>query len=120
MPAPVIIGTSTSFGIENAESGVAMQITNVSANNTSNRAEAKNINGGVAAVMFNGKKVEHTYEGFYTTTNSLTVGDAATPSNQLATELPSAGYYVEEVTATRTSEDFVKIRYLLVQRDGIA
>ena len=120
MPAPVIIGTATSFGIQSAESGAPMQIISVSANATSNKVEAKNINGGTAAVAFNAKKVEHTLEGYYTATNSVTVGGSVTPTNTLATALASAGYYVDEVTITKASEDFVKIKYLIVQRDGIA
>lgn len=119
MPAPTIIGTSTSFGIASAESGVPMQIISVGANATANKVEAKNINGGTAAVAYVGKKVEHTFEGYFTTTNSVTVGGAITPTNQLVTELASAGYYVEEVTLTKSSEDFAKMRYRIIQRDGI-
>lgn len=119
MPAPVIIGTSTSFGISTIEAGAPMQIVSISSNLTSNKAEAKNINGGTAAVVFNAKKVEHTLEGYYTVQNTATVGDTVTPSNILATALTGNSFNVEEITITRTSEDFARIRYLIVQRDGI-
>jgi hypothetical protein len=32
----------------------------------------------------------------------------------------TGGYYVEEVNFSKSSEDFAKIKYKVVQRDGIA
>ncbi|NBW10682.1 MAG: hypothetical protein EBR82_21920 [Caulobacteraceae bacterium] len=117
MPAPVIKGSSVSFGIANAES--TMVATNISANGTSNKVEAKNIQGGTAAVAYTGKKTEYTIEGFVTATNSVTQGGSFQPANLAGLAGQTGGYYVEEVTFTASSEDFSKIRYRVVQRDGI-
>lgn len=117
MPAPVIRGTSTSFGISNAQG--TMIATNVSANATSNKVEAKNINGGTAAVAYTGKKTEWTIEGFVTATNSVTIGGSLAPANLSSFGGLVGGTYVEEVTLTASSEDFQKIRYRIVQRDGV-
>jgi hypothetical protein len=118
MSAPTIVGTSTSFGI--AAQQTTMQITNAQASATSNKAEAKNINGGTAAVVFFAKKAEYNVEGFVTATNSVTVGGALTPSNLAGIGGMTGGYYVEEVSMTKSSEDFSKLKYKIVQRDGVA
>lgn len=117
MPAPTIRGTSVCFGIATAQAG--MVATNISANATSNKVEAKNIQGGTAAVVYAGKKVEYTIEGFVTATNTPTQGGTYTVSNLAGFTGQAGGYYVEEVTFTASSEDFSKIRYRVVQRDGI-
>ena len=117
MPAAVIKGTAVSFGIPSAVS--TMIATNLSANASSNKVEAKNISGGTAAVAYTGKKVEYNLEGYVTATNSATVGAAFTPTNLAGFAGGSGGYFVEEVTLTKSSEDFAKIKYKVVQRDGI-
>ena len=117
MAAPTIIGTATSFGIT-AQQGT-MQITSAQASATSNKAEAKNINGGTAAVVFFAKKAEYNVEGFVTATNSVTVGGALTPTNLAGIGALSGGYYVDEINLTKSSEDFSKIKYKIIQRDGI-
>lgn len=117
MPAAVIKGTSTSFGIASEVS--TMVATNLSANASSNKVEAKNISGGTAAVAYTGKKVEYNLEGYATATNSTTQGGSFNPSNLLGFAGQTGGYYVEEVTLTKSSEDFAKIKYKIVQRDGI-
>lgn len=118
MPAPVIKGTTTSFGIGSAVS--TMIATNLSVNHSSNKVEAKNISGGVAAVAFTGKKNEYNLEGYITSTNSITQGGSFTPTNLTGFAGLTGGYYVEEVTITKSSEDFAKIKYKVVQRDGVA
>ena len=118
MAAPTIIGTSTSFGIATAQG--TMQVTSAQASATSNKAEAKNINGGTAAVVFFAKKVEHNVEGFVTSTNSVTIGSSLSPANFSTFGGLGGAYYVDEVTLTKSSEDFSKIKYKLVQRDGIS
>jgi hypothetical protein len=117
MPAAIIKGTSTSFGITSAVS--TMVATNLTANASSNKVEAKNISGGVAAVAFTGKKVEFNLEGYITTTNSATQGTAFSPTNLTGFGGLTGGYYVEEVNLSKSSEDFNKIKYKVVQRDGI-
>lgn len=117
MPAAVIKGTATSFGILSAVS--TMSATNLSANASSNKVEAKNISGGTAAVAYTGKKVEYNLEGYATSTNSVTQGDSFNPTNLTGFAGQSGGYYVEEVTLTKSSEDFAKIKYKVVQRDGV-
>ena len=117
MPAAVIKGTSTSFGIAGAVN--TMIATNLTANASSNKVEAKNISGGVAAVAFTGKKNEYNLEGYVTTTNSVTQGGIFSPTNLTNFAGLTGGYYVEEVTLTKSSEDFSKIKYKVVQRDGI-
>jgi len=116
MAAPKIIGTSTSFGLA-AQQGT-MQITSAQASATSNKAEAKNINGGTAAVVFFAKKTEYNVEGYMTATNSVTIGTTLSPAN-LAGFGNGGSYYLEEVTLTKSSEDFTKIKYKIVARDGI-
>ena len=118
MGAPTIIGTSTCFGI--ATSQGTMQITSAQASATSNKAEAKNINGGTAAVVFFAKKTEYNVEGFMTATNSVTIGGSLSPTNLAGFGGLTGGYYVEEVSLTKSSEDFTKIKYKIVNRDGIA
>ena len=118
MSAAIIKGTSTSFGIASAVS--TMIATNLSVNSSSNKVEAKNISGGVAAVAFTGKKNEYNLEGYITSTNSVTQGGSFSPTNLTGFAGLSGGYYVEEVTLTKSSEDFSKIKYKVVQRDGIA
>ena len=118
MPVPVIKGTTTSFGIASAVS--TMIATNLSVNHSSNKVEAKNISGGVAAVAFTGKKNEYNLEGYITSTNTATQGASFTPTNLTGFAGLAGGYYVEEVTITKSSEDFAKIKYKVVQRDGIA
>lgn len=118
MPAAVIQGTSTSFGIGSAVS--TMVATNLSANASSNKVEAKNISGGTAAVAYTGKKVEYNLEGYATSTNSVTQGDVFSPTNLTGFAGQAGEYYVEEVTLTKSSEDFSRIKYKVVQRDGIA
>jgi hypothetical protein len=118
MPAPVIKGTTTSFGIGSAVN--TMVATNLSVNFSSNKVEAKNIQGGTAAVAFVGKKNEYSLEGYVTSTNSVTQGGSFSPTNLVGFGGLTGGYYVEEVTITKSSEDFSKIKYKIVQRDGIA
>jgi hypothetical protein len=118
MPAAIIKGTSTSFGIASAIS--TMLATNLSVNGSSNKVEAKNISGGVASVAFTGKKNEYNLEGYITTTNTVTIGGAFTPTNLAGFAGLSGGYYVEEINLSKSAEDFSKIKYKVVQRDGIA
>lgn len=117
MPAAIIKGTATSFGIGSAVS--TMVATNLSASASSNKVEAKNISGGTAAVAYTGKKVEYNLEGYATSTNAVTQGGSFTPTNLTGFAGTTGGYYVEEVTLTKSSEDFSKIKYKVVQRDGI-
>jgi glutamate-1-semialdehyde aminotransferase len=117
MPAAVIKGTTTSFGIASAVG--TMIATNLSVNSSSNKVEAKNISGGVAAVAFTGKKNEYNLEGYVTATNSVTQGGTFSPTNLTGFAGLSGGYYVEEVNLSKSSEDFSKIIYKVVQRDGI-
>ena len=118
MPVAVIRGTTTSFGIVSAVG--TMIATNLSANASSNKVEAKNISGGTAAVAYTGKKVEYNLEGYATATNSITQGGTLEPTNLLSFDATNTGgYYVEEVTISKSSEDFAKIKYKIVQRDGI-
>lgn len=116
MAAPTIIGTTTSFGLL-AQQGT-MQVTSVQASATSNKAEAKNINGGTASVVFFAKKTEYNVEGFMTATNAVTIGGTLAPTN-LAGFGAGGGYFLEEVTLTKSSEDFTKLKYKIVARDGI-
>ena len=118
MSAAIIKGTSTSFGIASAVS--TMIATNLSVNFSSNKVEAKNISGGVACVAFTGKKNEYNLEGYVTSTNTATQGTAFTPTNLAGFGGLTGGYYVEEVNLSKSSEDFSKIKYKIVQRDGIA
>ena len=117
MPAAIIRGTSASFGISTAVN--TMVANNLTANASSNKVEAKNISGGVAAVAFTGKKVEFNLEGYITATNSATQGGSFSPNNLAGFTGLNGGYYVEEVTLTKSSEDFNKIKYKVVQRDGV-
>lgn len=116
MGAPKIIGTSTCFGLASQQG--TMQITSQQISATSNKAEAKNINGGTAAVVFFGKKTEYNVEGYMTSTNSVTIGGALTPAN-ISGFSGLGGYFLEEVSLTKSSEDFTKIKYKIVSRDGI-
>lgn len=116
MPAAVIRGTSTSFGIGSAVN--TMIATNLSANVSSNKVEAKNISGGTAAVAYTGKKTEYSLEGYATGSNSVTQGGAFSPTN-LTSFGAFGGFYVEEISITKSSEDFSKIKYKVVSRDGI-
>jgi hypothetical protein len=118
MPAAVIKGTATMFGILSTVN--TMSATNLSANASSNKVEAKNISGGTAAVAYTGKKVEYNLEGYATATNSVTQGESFTPTNLIGFAGVGGNYYVEEVTLTKSSEDFSRIKYKVVQRDGIA
>jgi hypothetical protein len=118
MPAALIKGTATSFGIANAVN--TMIATNLSVNSSSNKVEAKNIAGGVAAVAFTGKKNEYNLEGYVTATNSATIGATFSPTNLTAFGGLTGGYFVEEVNLSKSSEDFSKIKYKVVQRDGIS
>lgn len=117
MPAAIIKGTSTSFGIGSAVA--TMIATNLSANVSSNKVEAKNISGGTAAVAYTGKKTEYNLEGYATGANTVTQGGTFSPTNLTGFGGLSGGYYVEEVTLTKSSEDFSKIKYKVVQRDGV-
>jgi hypothetical protein len=117
MPVATIKGTSTSFGIPAAVN--TMIATNLSVNFSSNKVEAKNISGGVAAVAFTGKKNEYNLEGYITATNAVTQGGTFSPTNLVGFGGLSGGYYVEEVNLSKSSEDFGKIKYKIVQRDGI-
>ena len=118
MPAALIKGGSASFGI--ATSVATMVATNLSANASSNKVEAKNIQGGTAAVAFTGKKTEFNLEGYATGANSVTPGGEFTPTNLVGFGDASGSYVVEEITGTKTSEDFARIKYKVVQRDGIS
>ena len=119
MAAAIIKGTATSFGIASAVG--TMIATNLSANASSSKVEAKNISGGTAAVAYTGKKVEYNLEGYATSTNSVTQGGSFEPTNLAGFESTiSGGYYVEEITISKSSEDFAKIKYKIVQRDGVA
>jgi hypothetical protein len=117
MPAATIKGTSTSFGIPSAVS--TMIATNLSVSASSNKVEAKNISGGVAAVAFTGKKNEYNLEGYVTATNSTTQGGTIQPTNLTTFATLSGAYVMEEVNLSKSSEDFAKIKYKVVQRDGI-
>lgn len=117
MPAAQIKGSSTSFGILSAVD--TMIATNLSVNHSSNKVEAKNISGGVACIAFTGKKNEYNLEGYVTATNSVTQGGTFSPTNLTGFAGLSGAYYVEEVNISKSSEDFGKIKYKVVQRDGI-
>ena len=117
MPAAIIKGASVCFGIP-AEV-TTMIATNLSANTSSNKVEAKNISGGVAAVAFTGKKTEYNLEGYITATNTASIGGTFSPTNLAGFGGLTGGYYVEEVNLSKSSEDFSKIKYKVVQRDGV-
>ena len=119
MPVAIIKGTAASFGILTAEA--TMIATNISVSSSSNKVEAKNISGGTAAVGYTGKKDEYSLEGYATLTNSVTQGGTLTPANTSLTGFSSimGAYVVEEVSATKSAEDFLKIKYKIVVRDGI-
>jgi len=119
MPVATIKGTATSFGILVGETG--MIATNVSVSSTSNKVEAKNISGGTASVVFAGKKNEFNLEGYILTTNSVTQGGTLSPASTGLTSFNSlsGAYVVEEVSFTKSAEDFAKIKYKIVERDGI-
>lgn len=119
MAVAIIKGTATSFGIPSNETG--MIATNVSVNSSSNKVEVKNISGGTAAVAYTAKKNEFSLEGYAKATNSVTQGGTFSIGNTgLTTFNTLAGtYVVEEVTCTKANEDFVKIKYKIVERDGI-
>ena len=117
MPAAIIKGNTTSFGIGSAVA--TMVATNLTANASSNKVEAKNISGGVAAVAFTGKKNEYNLEGYVAVTNTATQGAVFSPTNLTGFAGLTGGYYVEEVNLSKSSEDFAKIKYKVVQRDGI-
>jgi hypothetical protein len=119
MPAAIIKGTATSFGILVGEA--TMVATNVSVSSTSNKVEAKNISGGTAAVAYTGKKDEYSLEGFITATNSVTQGGVVTPASTGLTNFSTVtgSCVVEEITLTKSSEDFAKIKYKIIARDGI-
>ena len=119
MAAAIIRGTATSFGIISGETG--MVATNVSVSSSSNKVEAKNISGGTAAVAYTSKKNEFNLEGYITSTNTVTAGGTLSPASTGLTNFNTLGgaYVVEEVTYTKTAEDFAKIKYKIVERDGI-
>ena len=119
MPAATIKGTVTSFGIISAETNANMIATNVSVNSSSNKVEAKNISGGTACVAFTGKKNEFNLEGYITATNSVTQGGALSPANLTGFQSLGGLYVVEEITYTKSSEDFAKVKYKIVERDGV-
>jgi hypothetical protein len=119
MAVAIIKGTSTSFGIGTAESSSNMIATNVSVNSSSNKVEAKNISGGTACVAFTGKKNEFNLEGYITATNSVTQGGTLTPANLTNFQTLGGTYVVEEITYTKSSEDFAKVKYKIVERDGV-
>lgn len=118
MAVAIIKGTATSFGISSAIS--TMIATNLSVNFSSNKVEAKNISGGVACVAFTGKKNEFNLEGYVISTNSTTQGSSFSPTGLTGFGALTGGYYVEEVNLSKSSEDFSKIKYKIVQRDGIS
>lgn len=119
MAVAIIKGTATSFGVTTGETGFVA--TNVSVSSSSNKVEAKNISGGTAAVAYNAKKNEFSLEGYVTTTNTVTQGGTLTPTSTGLTNFNTLGgsYVVEEVTLTKSSEDFTKIKYKIIERDGI-
>jgi len=121
MPAAIIKGTATSFGILVGETTAGMVATNVSVSSSSNKVEAKNISGGTAAVAYTGKKDEYSLEGYITATNSVTQGGVVTPSSTGLTNFSSitGSCIVEEITYTKSAEDFAKLKYKIVSRDGI-
>ena len=119
MPVAIIKGTATSFGILVGEA--TMVATNVSVNSSSNKVEAKNISGGTAAVAYVGKKDEYSLEGYITATNTITQGGVVTPASTGLTNFSSitGSCVVEEITFTKSAEDFAKIKYKIVSRDGV-
>jgi hypothetical protein len=117
MAVPTIKG-SVSFGIASAVN--SMVATNLSANASSDKVEAKNINGGVAAIAFAKPKTEYNLEGYVSGSVSTTIGGAFTPTNLTGFGGLTGGYYVEEVTLSKSSEDFAKVKYKVVQRDGLS
>ena len=121
MPVAIIKGTATSFGILVGETTAGMVATNVSVSSSSNKVEAKNISGGTAAVAYTGKKDEYSLEGYITATNSVTQGGVVTPSSTGLVNFSSitGSCIVEEITYTNSSEDFAKLNYQIVARDGI-
>jgi hypothetical protein len=121
MPVAIIKGTATSFGILVGETTAGMVATNVSVSSSSNKVEAKNISGGTAAVAYVGKKDEYSLEGYITATNSVTQGGVVTPSSTGLVNFSAitGSCIVEEITYTKSSEDFAKLKYKIVARDGI-
>jgi hypothetical protein len=119
MPVAIIKGTATSFGILVGETGFVA--TNLSVSSSSNKVEAKNISGGTAAVAYTGKKDEYSLEGYITATNTITQGGVVTPASTGLTNFSAitGSCVVEEITFTKSSEDFAKIKYKIVARDGI-
>lgn len=119
MPVAIIKGTATSFGILVGE--VTMVSTNVSVNSSSNKVEAKNISGGTAAVAYVGKKDEYSLEGYITAVNTITQGGVVTPASTGLTNFTTitGAFIVEEITFTKSAEDFAKIKYKIVSRDAV-
>lgn len=116
MPA-TIIGNSTDllFGIGSSQSGMVVQ--SITHANSSDAVELKNKDGDTTTVVFRNKRVTYTVEGAYTNFND-SVGTTITVAGGKTFGL-SGNAYVNEITRTRSADNFEQVSFTAVLYDGI-
>lgn len=116
MPATIIGSTDVAFGIADTQTGMVVQ--SISHANSSDAVELKNKSGDTTAVVFRNKKVTYTVEGAYTNFSD-SVGTEITVAGAETFGLTGAAY-VNEITRTRSADNFEQVSFTAVVYDGIA
>ena len=116
MPATIIGSANVAFGIPDTQSGMVVQ--SITHANSSDAVELKNKSGDTTAVVFRNKRVTYTVEGAYTNFSD-SVGTDITVTGGETFGL-SGSAYVNEITRTRSADNFEQVSFTAVIYDGIA
>jgi len=116
MPATIIGNANLAFGLPDDQSGMVVQ--SLTHANSSDAVELKNKSGDTTAVVFRNKRVTYTVEGAYTDFSD-SVGTTITVSGGETFGLSGAAY-VNEITRTRSADNFEQVSFTAVIYDGIA
>jgi len=118
MPATIVGNANLAYGIADDQTGLVVQSFTHAA--SSDAVELKNKSGDTTAVVFRNKRVTYTVEGAYTTFSSAVATDIASTLAGEETFGLSGKILVNEVTRTRSADNFEQVSFTAVLYDGIS
>lgn len=118
MPATIVGSGDVAFGIADSQTGLIVQSFTHAA--SSDAVELKNKSGDTTAVAFRNKRVTYTVEGAFTTFSGTVGTDIASSLAGEETFSLSGKIILNEVTRTRSADNFEQVSFTAVLYDGIS
>lgn len=118
MPATIVGNANLAFGLADDQTGMVVQ--SFTHANSSDAVELKNKSGDTTAVVFRNKRVTYTVEGAYTTFSGTIGADIASTISGEETFGLSGKILLNEVTRTRSADNFEQVSFTAALYDGIS